>query len=123
VRASGRTDRGQRFTRERALSAGVWRGGDTPPRGGPGDGSTIAGDNRRRWCAFLHCVLATLAGNEVLLRRWRELGIDPREFLKCVELLCREDAGSTHQLAEPEPDAVRRLVDELHRMVMGQPPR
>ena len=121
VRASGWTGRGQPFTRERALSAGVWRGGDTPPRGGPGDIGTIFDDNRRRWCAFLRCVLATLGGNDVLLKRLRELGIDPREFLKCVELLCREDAAPTRAQAVPAPDAVRRLVDELHRMVVGQP--
>src|SRR5262249_50197416 len=81
-RATERPDRGSRFSGERVLSAGVWRGGDIPPRGGPGDIGTVIDDGRRRWCAFLRCVLLALSKNDALIKRWRELGIDPREFLK-----------------------------------------
>lgn len=122
VMASGRTDRGQPFTRERTLSAAVWRGGDMPPRGGPGDIGGIIDEGRRRWCAFLRCILLTLPKNDALIKRWRELGIDPREFVKCVELLCR-DSDATHMLSSPESDEVRRLVDALHRAVIGQQPQ
>jgi hypothetical protein len=123
VMASGRTDRGLPFTRERTLSAGVWRGGDTPPRGGPDDIGSIIDDGRRRWCAFLRCVLLTLSKNDALIKRWRELGIDPNEFVKCVELLCREEANATHMVSGPTSEELRRLVDALHRAVIGQQPQ
>jgi hypothetical protein len=119
VRATGQTDRGNPFTGERSLSASVWRGGDTPPRGGPNDIGNVLDDNRRRWCAFLRCVLLTLSKSDVLLKRWRELGIDPREFAKCVELLC-QNGDAMRMVAGPASDEVRRLVDELHRTVSGQ---
>jgi hypothetical protein len=123
VMASGRTDRGLPFTRERTLSAGVWRGGDTPPRGGPDDIGSIIDDGRRRWCAFLRCVLLRLSKNDALIKRWRELGIDPNEFVKCVELLCREEANATHMVSGPTSEELRRLVDALHRAVIGQQPQ
>ena len=119
MRAAGQTDRGHPFTREKSLSVGVWRGGDVPPRGSPGDTGTATDDNRLRWCAFLRCVLSTLAANDVLVKRWRELGLDPRQFLKCLELLCQEEESGTTRIAVPDqiPSDVRRLVDELHRMI------
>lgn len=120
MRADGRTDRGHRFTRERALSVGVWRGGDAPPRGGPGDLGDVIEDERRRRCAFLRCLLLTLSKNEAALKRWRELGVDPRDFLKCVELLCGEEANAPRINSGPTSDEVRRLVEELHRTVRGQ---
>ncbi len=117
LRASGHTDRGLPFTRERALSVGVWRGGDAPPRGGPGDVRDIIDEERRRRCAFLRCILLTLARNETLVKKWRELGIDPREFLKCVELLCQEDAVVLKASAALLSDELHRLVDELQRAI------
>lgn len=118
VRATGTTDRGHPFTRERALSSAVWRGGDTPPRGGPDDLGNVLEEHNRRWCALLRCVLLTLSRNERLMERWKELGIDPREFVKCVELLCQETGDArTGELPSTE---VRRLVAELHRTV-GEP--
>jgi len=117
VRASGNTGRGFPFARERTLSAGVWHGGDTPPRGGPGDLGGALDEHNRRWCALLRCVLATLAGKDALMKRWRELGIDPREFIKCVELLCQETPEGSRELPS---DEVRRLVSELHRAVGEQ---
>ena len=71
-------------------SVGVWRGGDTPPRGGPNDIGTIIEDERRRRCAFLRCLLQTLSKNEVLRKRLHEWGIEPRDFLKCLDLLCKD---------------------------------
>lgn len=123
VRAAGTTDRGNPFTRERTLSAGVWRGGDTPPRGGPGDVGSIVDDGRRRLCALLRCMLLTLAGSDALVRRWKELGIDPREFLKCLEALCRETSGDTRVASAVTTDDVRALVDRLHRLIVEQPPQ
>ncbi len=122
LRATGRTDRGFLFTRERTLSVGVWRGGDTPPRGGPGDISGLVDDERRRRCAFLRCVLLTLSKNEALLKRWHEFGIDPREFIKCVELLCHDQEPLRHVAPGLESDEVRRLVDELQRTINRQRP-
>jgi len=122
VRAFGNTDRGLPFTRERTLSAGVWRGGDTPPKGGPGDTGTIIDEGRQRWCAFLRCILLTFSKNEALAKRWRDLGIDPREFAKCVELLCRDNVDTTRVAPSAASDEVRRLVDALHRAVIGQEP-
>ncbi|WP_290062247.1 LodA/GoxA family CTQ-dependent oxidase [Amycolatopsis solani] len=114
VRATGTAGRGHPFARERTLWAGVWRGGDTPPPGGPGDLGGALAEHDRRWCAVLRCVLLTLAGNDRLMERWRELGLDPKEFLKCVELLCD---GSAPARLESVPDDVRRLVGELRRTV------
>jgi hypothetical protein len=119
VRASGRTHRGLPFTRERTLSAGVWRGGDTPPRGGPGYIGDLVDDGRHRLCAFLRCVLQTLSKNDLLVKRWRELASDPREFLKCIDLLCQE-GDATRTVSGPASDDVHRLVDELHRAVTGR---
>jgi hypothetical protein len=114
VRATGTAGRGHPFTRERTAWAGVWRGGDTPPPGGPGDFGGALAEHDRRWCAVLRCVLLTLSGNDRLMKWWSELGLDPREFLKCVESLCTDTApGRTG----PVPDDVRRLVAELRRTV------
>jgi hypothetical protein len=118
VRAVGTTSRGFPFTRERVLSAGVWRGGDTPPRGGPDDVGAAIDEHDRRWCAALRCILLTLAGNDALMRRWGEVGFDPRELLRCVELLCGDRAGKDVR-AELPMDAVRRLVAELRRTLGG----
>lgn len=114
MRANGLTDRGNAFTRERALSAGVWRGGDTPPRGGPNDIGTIVDGERARWCAFLKCVLATLSRNDPLMKRLHELGLDPRDFQKCVELLC-PDTPRPQATAVPVAEELRRLVDQLQQ--------
>jgi hypothetical protein len=122
LRATGRTDRGFPFTRERTLSAGVWRGGDTPPRGGPGDIGNFFDDERRRRCAFLRCLLLTLSKNDALLKRWHEFGIDPRDFIKCVELLCNEEEVKQRVAPGQAFDEVRRLVDELQRTISGQRP-
>ena len=122
MRAFGYTDRGFPFTRERALSVGVWRGGDTPPRGGPDDIRTIIEDERRRRCAFLRCILVTLSKNETLIKRWREFGIDPRDFLKCLELLCKEDATTQRPTPAPTSDELHRLVDELQRVIHRDQP-
>jgi len=118
VRANGFTDRGNAFTRERALSAGVWRGGDTPPRGGPNDLGSVLDGERARWCAFLKCVLATLSRNDPLMKRWHELGIDPREFQKCVELLC-PDTPRPQVTAAPVQDQIRHLIDQLQQVIRG----
>jgi hypothetical protein len=93
VRASGTTGRGHPYQRERSLSAGVWRGGDTPPPGGPGDIGGALAEHDRRWCAMLRCLLSTVAGHERLMHHAKELGVDPHEFLKCVELLCRHSGS------------------------------
>jgi hypothetical protein len=121
VRANGLTDRGNAFTRERALSAGVWRGGDTPPRGGPNDLGGVLDGERARWCAFLKCVLATLSRNDPLMKRWHELGIDPRDFQKCVELLCPDTPRpqATAVTAVPAQDQIRHLIDQLQQVIRG----
>ena len=119
-RASGSTDRGLPFTRERAATVGVWRGGDTPPRGGPNDLGTIIEDERRRRCAFLHCLLQTLSKNEVLRKRLHEWGIEPRDFLKCLDLLCKDTLPPYRAAPSLDPDEVNRLLGELQRVLGGR---
>lgn len=78
VRARGRTRNGRPFTRERAVTAAVWRGGDTPlpPGGGghPGDGL----------CELLSCLLKEGVIDERLEERLRRAGIHLDRARKCL---------------------------------------
>lgn len=85
VMATGRTVRGQRFTREQIVTGAVWRGGDTPgnPRGGQGDGlgRDPIGD-------LLCCLVNSGAIGPEALKRLEELGIDQKQALACLRGLC-----------------------------------
>jgi hypothetical protein len=92
VRGHGRTTRGEEFTREQTLTAGVWRGGDRPSdQGGPGQ---VIVDYLRnhdaRLCALLKCVLER--GGVVdaeLEKRLQAAGVDLTRLRKCLEAFCR----------------------------------
>jgi hypothetical protein len=72
VRARGRTRIGRPFTRERTLTAAVWRGGDNPPPVGGGDSCC---------CELLSCVLKGF--DDKLIERLRRLGFDLDALRKC----------------------------------------
>jgi len=72
VRARGRTRIGRPFTRERTLTAAVWRGGDNPPPVGGGDSCC---------CELLSCVLKGF--DDKLIERLRRFGFDLDAIRKC----------------------------------------
>jgi hypothetical protein len=88
IRARGTTERGEPFTRERTLTAAVWRGGDRNGGGSTGTG----GEGRPGICELLKCLLANegALGPEATARL-RALGIDVAVLRKCLELVCRDD--------------------------------
>ncbi len=71
VRARGRTRAGRPFTRERTLTAAVWRGGDRPVDPGRDDGLR----------SVLTCLLTSGALDPEVLRK---LGIDVERALRCL---------------------------------------
>ena len=102
VMASGHTDRGQPFTRERTLSAARVAGRRYAAKGRPGRHRR---HHRRRPPTLVR--VPEMHSADALEERCarsnagRELGIDPREFVKCVELLCREDVGCDSHVVQP----------------------
>ncbi|TCC24035.1 LodA/GoxA family CTQ-dependent oxidase [Kribbella sindirgiensis] len=74
VRARGRTRVGRPFTRERTLTAAVWRGGDNPPI--PSGGDTF--------CEWLSCLFKDGVIDEKLIERLRRLGFDLDALRKCL---------------------------------------
>src|SRR6185295_16738684 len=89
VRARGTTVRGEPFTREKTLTAAVWRGDPVPnPEGGGHEGTTR--DRDECLCKLLECFLRRdgLVSRE-LEKRLRELGIDLEQARKCVGIFCQ----------------------------------
>ncbi len=92
VRARGRTRAGLPYTRERTLTAAVWRGGDHDaatwtqhePRPGHGD-----------LCELVECLLGKdRAVDDRFVERLREMGIDLDHVRKCLAGWCRQhDVG------------------------------
>ncbi|MGK5172162.1 LodA/GoxA family CTQ-dependent oxidase [Geodermatophilus sp. CPCC 205761] len=83
VRARGRTRAGRPFTRERTVTAAVWRGGDTPaPSGG-------AGQVDEALCGLLSCLFEDGVVDPSLLERLRRLGFDLDRARACLEERCR----------------------------------
>ena len=85
VMATGRTVRGQRFTREQIVTGAVWRGGDTP--GNPGGGQGDAPE-RDPIGDLLCCLLHSGAIRPEALKRLEDLGIDHKQALNCLRVLC-----------------------------------
>ncbi|KEO61561.1 M14 family zinc carboxypeptidase [Thioclava indica] len=85
VEAAGTSRRGLPFTREQALTAAVYRGGDTPPtRSDSGD------PGHEALCRFIRCLL----NQDSILRLLKEKGIEPEALMKCLDAYCRSaDAG------------------------------
>lgn len=87
VRAHGRTRHGMPFTRERSLTAAVWRGGD---RDADGTGGSRPGQGgQETLCRLLRCLLEEggLVGPE-LEKRLRDAGLDLGRLRKCVDGAC-----------------------------------
>jgi hypothetical protein len=85
VRASGTAFRGEPFTREKTLTAAVWRGGNSTGAGGSGGatGPTL--------CDLLRCLLHSDGVISASVeQRLRALGIDLAAVRKCAEQFCRE---------------------------------
>jgi hypothetical protein len=94
IRARGTTRRGEPFTREKTLTAAVWRGGNQVGGGGTtgtrGGGS--GGGNSPGICELLKCILdhdGALSPEAVA--RLKALGLDIATIRKCIELICRDD--------------------------------
>jgi hypothetical protein len=87
VRARGTTYGGEPFTREKTLTAAVWRGGNST---GAAGGSGAAGGTDASICDLLRCLLhSDVIINASVEERLRALGIDLAAARKCVEQFCR----------------------------------
>ncbi|MBB1089577.1 VWA domain-containing protein [Lysobacter sp. SG-8] len=95
VRASGKGPDGHPFTRERSLTAVVWRGGDRDANDGMGPGVRELLDTLRerdqRLCALMACLLSRREGSisPELEKRLHEAGFDLAAVRKCLAAYCR----------------------------------
>ena len=98
VRAVGTSAKGWPFTREQALTAPVWQGGDLDPAGDPATRDLV------RWltgreealCDVIDC-LGEVALASPQIRRWaQEWGVEPERALHCLRRFCdrAHDRGS-----------------------------
>jgi hypothetical protein len=101
VRARGTTMRDEAFTREKTLTAAVWRGGDRPTD--PCREQVLVDylrDRDARLCEFLSCLTGRdgVIGAE-LQRRLESQGVDLDRLRKCLASLChkREAGDGTHR--------------------------
>jgi hypothetical protein len=103
IRASALSRLGIPFTRERTLTAAVWRGGDhdaqTPPSGGSGGRGDCSGQGSSTdLCGLLRCLLnRDGALTSELERRLEAMGIDLKQVRKCLEESCRDAVGAKSQ--------------------------
>ena len=92
VRARGTTMSGEPFTREKTLTAGIWRGDPVPLPEGLG-GVTTRGTSDERgecFCQLLVCLLRREGViSEELEKRLREFGINLEVARKCVAGFCQ----------------------------------
>ena len=92
VRARGQTRRGLPFTRERSLTAAVWRGGDHDADTSTGHGGRPNGGHDRL-CELLECLLARGGVIEPELeKRLRAAGLDLDALRKCLAGHCTHDS-------------------------------
>jgi hypothetical protein len=91
VRAQGTSFRGEPFTREKTLTAAVWRGGNTTGGNTTGGGTgTTGGDPQTVICELLKCLLHTDGiVSPAAEERLRAMGINLAAARKCLEKLCR----------------------------------
>lgn len=78
-RARGATQSGQPFTREKTLTAAVWRGGDVPQN----PGGTVS-----YWCDLVRCLMEGGAISPDLEKRLAAFGVDIAKVRRCVDLIC-----------------------------------
>ena len=94
VRARGATQRGEAFTREHAVTAAVWRGGDSDPDRGGRAVVDYLRERDDRLCELLACLTKRGDGiGEDLERRLRAAGLDLDQVRKCLHLFCRKREG------------------------------
>ncbi len=74
VRATGYASAGERFTREKTLSAGIFLGGDRPVADPSGD----------TFCRFLRCALGSIGSSSKLARRLKRLRLDRKSLERCL---------------------------------------
>jgi hypothetical protein len=110
VQASGRTLRRRHFTREQFVTGAVWQGGDGPFPSSKDDPE----ETRRRWCAFLRCLLGRGILSEKLEARLGELGIDSDTLRRCLRKLCDQDQqpAARLELSDRELVLLRKIVEQ-----------
>jgi hypothetical protein len=90
IRARGATQGGKPFTREKTLTAVVWRGGGSASDPGPGHQNGDA-----RLCDLLQCfVQRDGVISAELEKRLHGLGIDIKRLRKCLTKYCRNEHSS-----------------------------
>lgn len=116
ARAKGTTLRGQPFTREQVSTGAVWKGGDNPPKGDPGDTGTVDDS----LCRLLRCILDGGVISREYEKRLLELGISLEGLRKCLEIQCgdyrtgRPNRQSLTSAVGVEAAAIiQRLADQL----------
>ncbi len=85
IRAIGTSASGERFTREKTLTAAVWRGGNTPvdPSGGQNGTETYL-------CELLQCLLRKNGAISVELeRRLLDSGFNLTRVRECIAAICK----------------------------------
>jgi len=107
VRAEGQTRSNARFTRSKVVTGGVWAGGDQPydPKTVGGDGHGGGGDDG--YCRTLLCLIRQVLKSPRLIERFKGLGIDLDELLRCLEAQCGRKAPpheGPQRAGAPAPD-------------------
>jgi hypothetical protein len=91
VRAAGTSARGWPYSREQALTAAVWAGGDNP---------VTPGGRPDPLCELIGCLLRSGAISADLIARLARSGLDLRALLKCLESNCaRQSSGDPERSA------------------------
>ncbi len=98
VQANGRTLRRKRFTRVQLVTGAVWYDGDAPPPTSKDDPD----EGRRRWCAFLRCLLGRGVITQEVEARLRKLGVDVDVLRRCVKVLCADETRPAGRLTLSE---------------------
>ena len=86
LRARGRTRSGLAFTRERLVTASVWRGAGRPDDAASTPRPSSSTDDHR-WCELVECFVESGAISDDMLERLRGVGMDVDRMRKC---LCRQ---------------------------------
>ena len=95
ARARGRTRKGRPFTREQALTAAVWHGGDRDVETAGGGGDRLIGVLREReakLCELLRCLTAPQGGVDP--ERLRAAGLDLEHVRRCLHAFCCGHEGT-----------------------------